>query len=819
MLSANLGDVLVRRLLAFAALVPLTLAGAGVLALRRGAASVETVAVAASVVNSILMMGAVLWAGARVRRLDRERERVAEELRLSHEHYVRAVEGSTDGLWDWDVVTNKVYFSPRWKTMLGWADGDLPNDFTTWVNLLHPDDAERAQKAVKDYHDGAIPAYEVEHRLKQKDGTYRWILARGTVLRGADGRILRMSGSHADIDARKRAEEVLRESEERFRQVTENIREVFWLAEGDVVIYMNKAAWEQVWGRTLPPLPEVAKAWTESLHPEDRERVLKATAQRVGPLDHTYRIIRPDGSTRWVRDRMFPVLDAAGRPYRLAGLSEDVTEPRLLEGELRAARDAALASAKAKSEFLANVSHELRTPLNAINGMCEIMSREILAEPTASRVRLAHDAVQVLSAIIDDLLDVAKMEAGRMSLDPQPTDLRRTLEDSAAFFREVAARKGLALEIAAGESLPSSVLADSLRLRQIVSNLLANAIKFTEKGTIRLEAGARPAGGDVVRVRVAVTDTGIGIPEESQERLFTPFSQADPSTTRRYGGTGLGLAICRRLVEMMSGDIGLDSAPGRGSTFWFEVELPLSDKAAADAAARRPAAPDLSTRRLLVVDDNAVNLRITLEMLALLGAKADSAENGREALDALARTPYDLVLMDCSMPVMDGYTATLRLREREAGGPRTPVVALTAHALPADRERCRVAGMDDYLAKPVTLERLSAVVSRWAAPVDPETLERAAALAREAAPAWREDYLADASRLLATIRSAASAVELRRAAHTLKSASAALGARRLAALCARAEAEGTVAPEALEELEREFALVTTALRSPGPIIL
>ncbi len=817
--TPNLEAVHLRRLIAFAVLVPVGVAAVAVAALRRGA-PLTAVAVVASGVNVVLMTGALLWSAARKASAERERERVAEELRLSHESYVRAVEGSSDGLWDWDVVTNKVYFSTRWKTMLGWAEEDLPNDFSTWEKLLHPDDAARARKAVQDYHDGRLPVYKLEHRLRQKDGTYRWILTRGTVLRDANGKVLRMSGSHTDIDRRKRSEEALRESEERFRQVAENIREAFWLAEKNDVIYINAASWSRIWGRPAPPLPEIADVWRRSLHPDDAERVLAATAARTGALDHQYRILRPDGEVRWVRDRMFPVFDADGRAYRLAGLSEDVTESRRLEEELRGARDAALASAKAKTEFLANVSHELRTPLNAINGMCEMMSREALPEPHASRARLAHDAVEVLGAIIDDLLDVAKMEAGRMTLDPVPVDLRRTLEDSAAFFREVAARKGLSLEIAAGEALPGRVLADGLRLRQIVSNLLSNAIKFTATGSIRVEAGARPAGPDSVRVRVAVSDTGIGIPPDVQDRLFTPFGQADASTTRRYGGTGLGLAICRRLVEMMSGTIGLDSAPGRGSTFWFEVELPLAPGGAAPARSPRPAAAVPGGRRVLLVEDNPANRRVTLDMLEMLGVQADCAEDGRLALEALAESAYDLVLMDCSMPVMDGYTAARLLREREAGGPRTPVVALTAHAQPEDRERCREAGMDDYLSKPVTLERLAAALARWAAPVDPAALARAAELAAAAAPNWREDYLAAAARLLGALRAApAGSEELRRAAHTLKSASASLGARRLAALAARAEAAGAAEPAALDELERELALVAAALRGGGRIIL
>ena len=633
---------------------------------------------------SSLLFGFFLIAEAHLRREESERERLAEELRLSHERFVLAVAGSQDGLWDWDIIKGTVYFSPRYKEILGYTNEEIPNSFAAWESLIHPDDLPLARKMVSDYHDGRIPVYELEHRLRQKDGSYRWILARGTVLRGADGKVLRMSGSHTDINERKN-------------------------------------------------------------------------------------------------------MDAA----------------------LRAARDKAVASDLAKSEFLAKMSHELRTPLNAIHGMCELMTLEPLPEPQASRARLASDAVAMLTRIIDDLLDLSKIEAGRMTLEPIPTNCRRLLLDAAALFAEEATGKGLKFEVDLSDSVPPALHVDPLRLRQVVMNLLSNAVKFTEKGSIVLKAWAEPDAEGGVLFHVSVQDTGIGITRETQPLLFQSFVQADTSTTRRYGGTGLGLAISRRLVELMDGRIGVESAPGAGSRFWLQVRLPVDFAASAAADTPNPA-PELARLRTLVVEDNSVNRRMIVAILAHLGVRADTAENGAIALEALAQRSYDLVFMDCSMPVMDGYLATEQLRHREGSGVRVPVIAMTAYALKGDRERCLAAGMDDYLSKPASVKNISAVLSRWGAPVDCAALAQAVALIGESAPRWKTEYLQDARRLLQEMRSA-KGPQFMRAAHTLKGASKSLGARRLSALCARVESAGTASSDQLDELARELELVSAAL--------
>jgi PAS domain S-box-containing protein len=788
------------------------LVSAAIYFVRARIASVETTAIIAGTIGVASMWCNVLIVGRRLRRAEQERDRQAEEMRLSHERFVRSVEGSTDGLWDWDIVSNQVYFSPRYKSMLGYEDSEINNDFDAWERLIHPDDLPVAKKRVADYTAGRIPVYELEHRLLQKDGTYRWVLARGVILRSADGKPVRMSGAHTDIDRRKHMEEALRESEQRFRQVAENIREVIWLSDvaKKKMIYISPG-YELVWGRTCQSLYDSPRTWVEALHPEDRERVLEAsvTKQARGDYDETYRIVRPNGETRWIRDRAFPVRDENGSVYRVAGLAEDISESRLLAEELRAARDAAQASDQAKSEFLANISHEMRTPLNAIQGMCELMTGQTLPEPHASRAKLAHDAVGILTATIDDLLDLSKIEAGHLTLDPKPTDVRDLIGAAFALVGAQAHAKGVKLHLDVAVTVPMLLRVDPLRLRQVVANLLNNALKFTEAGSVSLLVSTEPIDGKIVFLNVAVRDTGIGIAPEVQGRLFQPFTQADASTTRRYGGTGLGLAISRRLIEAMGGVIGLESVPGAGSVFWFRVPLPI-EGAPPRVEPAPAAAPDLSHLRALIVEDNETNQIIALDMLAHLGIKAEAARNGAQALEMLARDAYDLVFMDCSMPVMDGYEATAQWRRHETPGARLPIVAMTAYALQGDREKCLAAGMDDYVAKPVRLDDFAAALSRWASPVDPAVLKKAVALIGEAAPRWKSEYLKDAHGLLLEMRSA-KGESLLRAAHTLKGASLSLGARRLSALCARIEAAGAASPELLDAAARELELVAAAL--------
>ncbi len=414
----------------------------------------------------------------------------------------------------------------------------------------------------------------------------------------------------------------------------------------------------------------------------------------------------------------------------------DVTQRKSLERSIQAARNKAEAASRAKSEFLANMSHELRTPLHGILGMIELALRHSRETAIQEYLRLAKQSGQSLTDIIGDILDLSKIEAGRLELVREPFDPRATLETVFGTFSASAMAKGISLGMGTDPDVPQRLLGDQARLAQVLSNLMGNAVKYTAKGRIdvRLSLAEPPIATEPPGVRLLFTikDTGIGIPPDKQESIFEIFSQVDSAMSRRYGGSGLGLTICKRLVEMMGGCIWLTSVPGEGSTFFFTALFGTMAEAGAGAQsgveAGEQAAQPQRILRVLVAEDDPINRVFISHMLSFLGHVAVLAESGSQALERLGRERFDLVLMDIQMPETDGVKATKIIREGELPGvdPNTPVVALTAHALSGDRQRFLEAGMDDYLSKPIGNEDLERVL-HWAA-------EKAAERERAAGP-------------------------------------------------------------------------------------
>lgn len=460
----------------------------------------------------------------------------------------------------------------------------------------------------------------------------------------------------------------------------------------------------------------------ERIDVHDRERVRQALEQAVRDftaLDMEFRTC-PHGEVRWVRSRALPYAVDEGAML-WSGYWVDVTEARAQADALATAKAAAERATAAKSEFLATMSHEIRTPMSGVLGMLEVLAHTPLDGEQRRIITVIEDSAQMLRHILDDILDYSRIEAGALSLELQPVALRRLLDNVQQLLSPQASAKGLALQLQVDPAVAPLHLADGLRLRQIVFNLLSNAIKFTEHGKVSIDLHLEADADGAQQLCLRVADTGIGISAEQRERLFTPFAQADITTTRQYGGTGLGLSICRRLVALMGGELDLHSTPGEGTEVVVRLPLPVvpalepGDATAADPDHVAALPPALQALRVLVVEDHPTNQALMRWRLQQLGLAHDVAVHGQAALDLLERRRFDLVITDCRMPVLDGYAMTRRLREREreTGAPPIPVIALTASALAEDLQRCREAGMDDLLAKPVALARLRQVLLRW----------------------------------------------------------------------------------------------------------
>lgn len=606
--------------------------------------------------------------------------------------------------------------NPAFARTLGFDQQELLSQPLT--AFLHPVDRQRTEQRIARLNEGKPVSSDFENRYRAKDGSYRWLSWRSFAL--PDTQVIYSIGR--DVTDRKMAEAALRQSQESLAEA----QRLAHLGSWEFHLRDRRLRWSDEMFRILGRSPETFTPTLENcweLLPTERRRDVQQ--QLFGALRHgtpchfEVSVLRPDGRPCQVQAHAKVFADAAGRPGKLLGSVLDITEHAQ-------ARDALDRANRAKGEFLANVSHEIRTPLNGILGVSSLLLKHQLTDRARSYVETIRDSGEGLLEIIDDILDLSKIEAGRLGLESVPFSLRTAVRQIVQLLRPRVEDKQLDFAAVIDPDIEDRLNGDPTRLRQVLLNLLGNAIKFTDRGRVELRINLESREGQDVVLKFAVQDTGIGISKTVQDQLFEPFTQADTSTTRKFGGTGLGLAISQRLVALQGGQISLQSSLGRGSMFYFTLRFTLSGEDSevptADAAPRPPAAsrtgdvapqraPETTPASVLVAEDEAVNRMVITELLISLGHRVHAVDDGYAVLAVLAERPFDVILMDCQMPHLDGYETTRRIRSQ--GLSRVPIIALTAHAMAGDRQRCLAAGMDDYLSKPFSEDQLTDILHRW----------------------------------------------------------------------------------------------------------
>jgi PAS domain S-box-containing protein len=718
------------------------------------------------------------------------RERTAAEnaLRESKLRLELALESSNTGLWDWNIQTGEVWFNKQWKSILGYQEHELENNFTTWQSRVHPEDEQRTYKDVAQHIQGQTDLYRNEHRLRCKDGSYRWILAQGRMVeRDSSNRPLRFIGTHTDITDRKEAEQTIEKQAQRERLLREtnqrisqylDLPTIFNTACAEICHCLQASRvgifkfypdsgyndGEFVAESVVNGFPSVLAIPVRdhcfgenyaSLYSQGRYYVandiyhnglenchvdilsqFQVRANLVIPLlcrDELWGLLcihQCDGPRYWQQSNIdlaqqfsLQLAIAIQQSNLFEQLQRELTERQQAEQQLTQRNEELIRATRLKDEFLANMSHELRTPLNAILGMTEGLQEEVFGpvnERQLKALQTVERSASHLLALINDILDLAKIESGQIELECFPTAIAPLCKSSITFVKHQALKKQIQISVNLPLNLPDIVL-DERRIRQVLINLLNNAVKFTpEGGSITLEVTLPQATEEKTKtyyLRFAVIDTGIGISPENIKKLFQPFMQVDSALNRQYQGTGLGLALTKRIVDLHGGRVGLTSEVGVGSCFTIDLpyqasmKLPQPTKSEADLNpndVETPSTPNYAPL-LLLAEDNEANINSISSYLTAKGYRIELARNGEEAINQAVALSPDLILMDIQMPGMDGIKAMKRIRQIPELV-STPIVALTALAMESDRDRCLAAGANRYLSKPVKLKQLTITI-------------------------------------------------------------------------------------------------------------
>ena len=621
------------------------------------------------------------------------------------------VESSPVALMMIDQDRRLLHVSPQWRTDMGMEDVEVTGKLVGEVfpNLL-PTTAAAFDVALS----GQV-VRTPRTQLKLPNGKRPWVRAEVTPWYRADGRIGGILSMTHDITDMVVALQEAERSQQRLALAAEIAGLHVWEMDYANRILRKEGA-EDTFFDEAQTFGNLKHDLWHTIVPEDREGAIakwQDCQARGEPYRHEYRLDRKDGKEVWCFGGSELILGQDGQVRSIIGVMQNITARKASERTIAQARDEAEAANRAKSEFLANMSHEIRTPLNGVMGVAGALSRTKLKRDQRDMVRLIETSAQTLESLLSDVLDLARIEAGRLTLKVEPFDIDDAVTPVTALFAPTAVAKGLAFDVEIAPQARGAFEGDVARVRQILSNLISNAVKFTTEGSVRVRVDAEPVV-DGARLTFAVQDSGIGFDTATRDRLFERFEQADGSITRRFGGTGLGLAISRSLARAMDGDLYADATPGEGACFRFSVALPRAGAAAprSRAAPSPNVAPkpgaDRFTPRILLAEDHPINRRVVELILGGLDVDLTCVENGLEAVDACKRQRFDLILMDMQMPVMDGLTAIREIRdlERKAGGAATPIYALTANAMPEHSEASRAAGADAHLTKPITAEAL-----------------------------------------------------------------------------------------------------------------
>ncbi len=643
-----------------------------------------------------------------------EKKALAKSLAKSEKYYQHIFALSNDGILIADAETGKfVDANNRIGTIFGYT---MEEFLSLSMPSIHP------EKNLPELHElfHAMARGELRFATNlpclKKDGSIFYADLNAMALEVNEQKL--MVGFFRDVTERRAQELEIRRSHDRLEQALENSGQAWW--EWDIIESFTKASasWWKMMGLPGDTNENAFPVWLESMHPDDRNMVLKGLEDAMTSgvsSDTPYRSLDKSGRVRWFRSRGRVIeQDEEGKPLKLAGMIQDITAEKKHEDELLQAKHLADAANKAKSTFLANMSHELRTPMNGVLGLTQLLQETALNDLQQEYLSDIKQCGESLTNILGDILSLATIEAGKLTLHPRPFRLEEIFREIQLLFRSEASRKNIAFHLKISEAICDHQYGDPLRIKQILINLVGNAIKFTHQGSVTLRASSE-CSKEVCILNFSIEDTGIGIAENRQQAIFQAFEQADMSMTRNYGGTGLGLAIVDQLLKLMQGTITLNSIPGEGSV--FHVSLPLARSPSINTEANE-AAPEFHPNRkdlqILVVDDEEINLRVMSSFAAKMASLVASATSGQEALGLFDTQHFDVVFMDVKMPGLDGIETTKRIRqfEEKNNRPASVIIAVTAHALEEDRERCLQAGMDDYIAKPVGLAKLQLMVAK-----------------------------------------------------------------------------------------------------------